>query len=201
MAWRGLAAVFCITVWGAAVGAVGQDPFKPSIQAPRWESCEELHDTYLKRFQGADGFGLSRMMRPPMLDRSGVLDTGREQYSLERIELIGLLQHPQPVVYTPSYHTSRPDPAQQSRALTSFEARALAGFRTGRDIAVDSDNENGVIAACVGAVRATATCLRCHDDAKAGDLLGAFSYGLKRAPALSRTHGATEGDGGTEKNF
>ena len=192
MAWRGLAAGFCIAVWGVAVGAVAQDPFKPATPAPRWESCEELHDTYLKRFQSADGFGLSRMVRPPMLDRSGVLDTGREQYALERIELIGLLQHPQPVVYTPSFHTSRPDPAQSTRPLTSFETHALAGFRQGRDIAVESDRTSGVMSGCVGAVRATTTCLRCHEDAKAGDLLGAFSYTLSRAPAISRAHGGTE---------
>ena len=189
MAWRGLAAGCGIAVWGAAAGAVAQDPFKTAIPAPRWESCEELHDTYLKRFQSADGFGLSRMMRPPMLDRSGVLDTGRDQYALERIELIGLLQHPQPVVYTPSFHTSRPDPAQKSRALTPFEARALAGLRAGRDLAVEADRNSGVMTNCVGAVRATATCLRCHEDAKAGDLLGAFSYALSRSPARSRTRG------------
>jgi hypothetical protein len=183
MTRRSLAAGLCLAVWGAAVGAVGQDPFKPAAPAPRWESCEELHDTYLRRFQDSEGFGLSRMMRAPMLDRSGVLDTGREQYTLDRIELIGLLQQPQPVVYTPSFHTSRPDPAHRSRALTPFEAKALSGFRAGRDIAVESNKDTGAMTGCVGAVRATTTCLRCHEDAKAGDLLGAFSYALSRTLA------------------
>ena len=29
-----------------------------------WESCEEMHDSYVKRFVSAEGFGMSRMMPP-----------------------------------------------------------------------------------------------------------------------------------------
>jgi len=43
-AWRDLASGVCIAVWGAAVAAVGQDPFRPGAPAPRWESCEELRE-------------------------------------------------------------------------------------------------------------------------------------------------------------
>jgi len=182
-AWRGLGAGVCIAVWGAAVAAVGQDPFRPGAPAPRWESCEELHDMYLKRFEGVEGFGASRMYRPPMRDLSGVLETGRTTLSIERLELIGLLQK-LPVVYTPFSHTSRPDPVLKSRTLTAFEERALTDFRKGRDIAVDA-SEYGP-EACVGAVRAKATCVECHDGAKVGDLLGAFSY------RFSRAHGGAE---------
>jgi hypothetical protein len=189
MAWRGLASGVCIAVWGAAVAAVGQDPFKPTTPAPRWESCEELHDMYLKRFEGVEGFGVSRMHRPPMRDLSGVLDGGRVPLSLDRLELIGL-QQKVPVVYTPFSHTSRPDPALKSRTLTEFEERALTAFRKGRDIAVDASQDGP--AACVGAVRAKPTCLECHDGAKAGDLLGAFSYRFSRAHGGAGAQSKTE---------
>ena len=50
-----------------------------------WESCEEMHDSYVKRFVSAEGFGMSRMMTPHMRDLSGVLDLGRTRYSIESI--------------------------------------------------------------------------------------------------------------------
>ena len=101
--------------------------------------------------------------------------SGRE--TLDRLELIGL-QQKVPVVYTPFSHTSRPDPAVKSRTLTAFEERALSDFRKGRDIAVDASKDGPD--ACVGAIRATRTCIECHDGSKTGDLLGAFSYRFSR---------------------
>ena len=178
MAWRYQAAGLFVALWGAAVAATSQDLLRPGGPPPRWESCEELHDMYLKRFEGVEGFGVSRMYRPPMRDLSGVLDGGRVPLSLERLELIGL-QQKVPVVYTPFSHTSRPDPAMKSRSLTAFEERALTEFRKGRDIAVDATKDGPE--ACAGAIRAKSTCLECHDGAKTGDLLGAFSYRFSRA--------------------
>ena len=188
MAWRHLAAGFSVALWGVALGATAQDLFRPAGPPPRWESCEEMHDTYVKRFENVDGFGVSRMYRPPMRDLSGVLETGGAELSLGRLELIGLLPDKAPIVYTPFSHTSRPDPALKSRPLTTFEERAIADFRKGRDIAVDAST--GGPTTCVGAVRAKPTCLECHDGARTGDLLGAFSYGLSRN--LIRTLGGPE---------
>ena len=67
----------------------------------------------------------------------------------------------------------------KSRSLTAFEERALTEFRKGRDIAVDATKDGPE--ACAGAIRAKSTCLDCHDGAKTGDLLGAFSYRFSRA--------------------
>ena len=39
---------------------------------PQWESFEEMQDFYIRRFESAQGFGLSRMPQPPMLDWSAV---------------------------------------------------------------------------------------------------------------------------------
>ena len=189
MGWRQLATGLSMALWGVAVGATSQDFFRAGGQAPRWESCEELHDMYLKRFEGVEGFGVSRMHRPPMRDLSGVLETGRAMLSLDRLELIGL-QQKVPVVYTPFSHTSRPDPAVKSRTLTAFEERALSDFRKGRDIAVDATKDGPD--ACVGAIRATRTCLECHDGSKTGDLLGAFSYRFTRAHAGAGARSETE---------
>ena len=173
-----LVAILLLT-WSTALVSAAQLPFRPGGPPPTWESCEEMHDLYLRRFESADGFGLSRMHTPRMRDLTGTLDTGRVKHRLERLELIGLLLGPSPVVYTPFAHSAVPGPDFKSRALTAFETRALADFRAGRDMAVQEDR--GVVTACVGAMRAAPTCLKCHDDAKAGDLLGAFSYTISRA--------------------
>lgn len=174
-----VALAFGFIIWSAAAAGSAQDLFRSSGPPPEWESCEELHDTYVKRFEATDGMGVSRMYKLPMRDLAGVLDTGRVKLSLTRLELIGLLQQSAPVIYTPLTHTSRPDPARPGRELTPFETRALAEFRKGRDIAADAPD--GEPTACAGAIRARAACLKCHDGAKAGDLLGAFSYGFTRA--------------------
>ena len=191
MAWRHLATGLAIVLWGVTVAATSQQLFRPGGPVPHWESCEELHDMYLRRFEGVEGFGVSRMHRPPMRDLSGVLDGGRVPLSLDRLELIGL-QQKVPVVYTPFSHTSRPDPAMKSRTLTEFEERALAAFRKGRDIAVDASKDGPD--ACVGAIRATRTCVECHEGSKTGDLLGAFSYRFRRAGAPSEPEAHTQLD-------
>lgn len=149
----------------------------PPVDEPRWESCEEMHDTYVSRFESAEGFGLSRMLRPIMLDREGVLEAGRSRYELVNVELVGLLKHPEPVVYRTRLHGMTSETVG-TRSLTGFETDSLAGFRSGKDVTSAADEKGGTLQ-CVGSLRAKASCLRCHTDKKAGDLLGAFTYSLR----------------------
>jgi len=169
-----------LATWLGAV-AVAQNPAVGGYKGLNltWESCEEMHDSYVKRFVSAEGFGMSRMLTPHMRDTSGVLDLGRTRYSIESIELVGLLQQPQPMVYLPALHNSGPKASIGQRAPTTFEASAIASFRAGKGMA--SQSEPGALR-CIGAVRATNACLSCHEDRKAGDLLGAFTYRLKALP-------------------
>ena len=144
-----------------------------------WESCEEMHDSYVARFEGAPGFGMSRMAQPPMLDRSGTLDVGRTSYSIVNVELVGLLYRETPVVYIPFRHGSKPDELTfKDRELNDFEKSSLAAFRAGKGITSTDDEKAGSLA-CMGALRAKDTCLQCHRTRKEGDLLGAFTYNLR----------------------
>ncbi|HEX5214203.1 MAG TPA: hypothetical protein VFV98_02000, partial [Vicinamibacterales bacterium] len=96
-------AVLFVTLGAKAFSA--QD-LKP-LQAPPpqvWESREEMHDDYVRRFESAAGFGMSRMLRPPMLDRSGTLDSGRHRFAIEAVELVGHLQTDAPAAYVPVSH-------------------------------------------------------------------------------------------------
>lgn len=59
------------------------------------------------------------------------------------------------------------------RKLDEFEQAALVQLQSGH--AYCSTGEGARLRG-MGAIRAQASCLRCHDEAKEGDLLGAFTY-------------------------
>lgn len=74
-------------------------------------------------------------------------------------------------------------PTVPFRPLDEFEGYALGRLRIGA--ALVRMEEDGRIRA-MGAIRASQSCLRCHDG-KAGDLLGALTYFIARTPDDSHT--------------
>jgi len=180
----------CVSAYALAgatlVVAQQRDPWKvidmtPGVMiAPLWLCEEEMHEYYIRRFESSDGFGLSRMPQPPMLDRTGVLQLAGKRYSVDRLELVGLQTAPEPVVYVPLRHKlpfSRTD--FQSRELSSFEQRALDRLRTGRTIELSPGSDPDTIEV-MGALRGDGSCLKCHKNVKEGELLGAFTYRMRR---------------------
>lgn len=100
-------------------------------------------------------------------------------WRLEAVELIGLLRHPEPVVYRsgrlPAMADLRDAP---TRPLDRVEAAALAAVRKGEDgFAARWGDELKF----VGGIRSAHQCVSCHGGAR-GDLLGAFSYSLRADP-------------------
>jgi hypothetical protein len=63
-----------------------------------------------------------------------------------------------------------------TRSLDPFEAEGLEALRGGKDLFVRGTDKQ---ARMLGAIRATRQCLQCHGGDR-GDLLGAFSYTLRR---------------------
>lgn len=98
-------------------------------------------------------------------------------YVVNRIELIGVLMHQQPVVYL-SDHLPRMEDLKQAktRELDDFERKALEQFRSGRDL-VFQEHASGI--RMVGAIRSVNQCTTCHGSQR-GQLLGAFSYQIGR---------------------
>lgn len=176
------ATVASAAIWLNAIALLAQDgtTIRPVPQT-RWESCDEMHDYYVRRFESSPGFGMSRMAQPLMLDRSGVLDLGRMSYAVQSVELVGLLHRSTPVVYVPMMHGTKIDPSFESRDLTDFEKNSLDAFLGGSDIASTGGDKAGRLR-CTGTLRAKASCLGCHKSKKAGDLLGAFTYTLRSVP-------------------
>lgn len=74
--------------------------------------------------------------------------------------------------------SSESDSHGRVRPLDAFETAALVRLCQGHSL-VREDSVNGVRG--LGAIRAQQTCLKCHEDKKVGDLLGAFTYfGVKK---------------------
>jgi hypothetical protein len=103
--------------------------------------------------------------------------TRANAWQVQRIELVGLLKHPEPVAYLsdklPAMDELRGAP---TRPLDEFETSALGVIRKGDDgfAARRSD-----VVRFVGAIRSAEQCVQCHGGER-GDLLGAFSYTLRK---------------------
>ena len=99
-----------------------------------------------------------------------------------RIQLVSLLLHDEPRVYVsenlPNMEKLSGSDVE-TRALDDFEAAALEKMRTRELPLVHRATHNRIL--MMGSLRATESCLQCHD-VKENDLLGAFSYEFLREP-------------------
>jgi hypothetical protein len=98
------------------------------------------------------------------------------RWAVERIDLIGLLLHPEPVAYVserlPAMDEIRRAPTRQ---LDTFEVAGLESLRGGQMLSVAQTNGPPRM---LGAIRSVRQCVGCHGGERA-DLLGAFSYTLR----------------------
>jgi hypothetical protein len=145
---------------------------------PLWD----LHHASVLDFVNARGFGhvkdrahvagfrSHQFRKPPK-------PAGVARWEVARVELVSLLKHDQPAVYL-SENLPRMSELRQARArpLDDFEADALPGLIRGGEIVSGSSLETVRV---LGAIRAGQQCLDCHA-VERGDLLGAFSYRLRR---------------------
>lgn len=100
-----------------------------------------------------------------------------EKWEVRRLELVGLLLNPTPKVYV-SDHPPRMAEVKRlpTREPDGFEADGLKAIRGGEDLYSRGDDR---AARMVGAIRSVGQCVECHGGQR-GDLLGAFSYSLRR---------------------
>ena len=103
------------------------------------------------------------------------------RWDVRRLELVSLLKHDKPLAYV-SENMPRMEELKEAktRELTDFEQHSLDKLVQGQEIV--SDIEHNQIH-MLGAIRAARQCLECHS-ATRGELLGAFSYDLRRSPPI-----------------
>jgi hypothetical protein len=117
---------------------------------------------------------------PELRDPMRLPSPAADRWALSRLELVSLLKHSSPAVYL-SDHLPRMDDLKKSetRPPSEFEAKALESIRNGEDLVAEATTNRILL---MGTMRATRQCLDCHRVHR-GDLLGAFSYELRRDPA------------------
>jgi len=169
-------------------------PPQPESPGPAWElggvqftlpehdrkAAHQLHTAGLIDFVNPDGWGYVRPGRtaagflPHAFSR---VPTGRE-WKVVRVELVGLLKHPEPVVYPSDRLPAMADLKDApTRPPDAFEAAGVTAVRRGEAGFV---GRRGDEVRYVGAVRSATACVGCHGGER-GDLLGAFSYRLRPA--------------------
>jgi hypothetical protein len=124
---------------------------------------------YVQDREHVAGFDSHRFKQLPELYASA----GSNRWEVQRLELIGLLSHDRPVAYVTEHLPDLEEMGEAAvRELDEFEHDALKQLQTERDIVTA---EHGSSIRMLGAVRASQSCLECHQ-VQRGDLLGAFSY-------------------------
>jgi hypothetical protein len=137
---------------------------------------QTVHDDNTLDFLNPLGFGYIRDrehvagFRPHQFRESPRAPRWRR---VNRLELVGLLKHEEPVVYLSS-NLPRMDELSEAptRSLDGFEKEALARLQRGEDLMVQEASSQMRM---LGSIRAGQQCLRCHQ-VQRGELLGAFSY-------------------------
>jgi len=163
----------------------------------RFDSAEAMHADHIHHFETAPGFGTSRIIVMP---RASELTLAYESYRVPKPDLIALEDKPHAYIspfemISVAGLTNKTSRARlQKRDLSELETKAVARLREGGNLVVqpaklamptpqDPQREvDGLLA--VGALRARASCARCHE-VKEGTLLGAFSYSLFPAQAFA----------------
>jgi hypothetical protein len=164
-------------------GPLHQDD-SPASGSPDSGELWILHEHGAVDFTNPVGFGYIRdrehvagFVPHRMRERPDAGSTNVARWSVEGVQLVSLLKFAAPRVYV-SNELPAMDRVQESntRSLDAFEEANLGSLCQGEDIAVE---RNGDAIRLLGSLRATKQCLKCHD-AERGDLLGAFSYHLRR---------------------
>src|SRR5438132_363756 len=124
--------------------------------------------------QRARGFQVHHFRKMPGLAEAS---SAKERWRVQRLELMSLLRHEEPAVYLsdhlPRMYELRDAP---TRPLDAFETRALPALQGGGDLRFECSSDQIQM---LGSIRALKQCTACHA-AERGELLGAFSYTLRR---------------------
>jgi hypothetical protein len=140
----------------------------------------QLHDAGVLDFVNPLGFGyIKDRTHVAGFQKHGMTKVPAESttWSVARLELVGVLVHEKPVVYmTANLPQMEEVQTAPRRSLDSFELEGLEALRGGEDLFYRGSEDK---ARMMGSIRAVKQCLECHGGSR-GDLLGAFSYGLRR---------------------
>ena len=165
---------------------------------PKSGTIELLHNTSRKLFSSGQSVGYVKDIenvagfKPHQLEYSDKWKgsvfqaedkVASDQWHINRIELVGMLLNDRPLVYIAQQGelpTMEDIGDRETRELSEFETRGLEAFADGHDTYISASLNRIEM---MGALRAADSCLQCHD-VQRGEVLGAFSYDILRAPVV-----------------
>jgi hypothetical protein len=155
--------------------------------SPANDELQAMHELSIVDFVNEDGFGyivdrgrVAGFQEHQFRSMPELSANGRDpHWRVERLELVSLLKFAEPAVYL-SDHLPRMDELRDAptRPLHAFEKASLLALRNGEELKVESEGDRMRM---LGSIRAVKRCLSCHSGER-GELLGAFSYRLRRQP-------------------
>jgi hypothetical protein len=152
-------------------------------EAPASEALNSLFTTSTEEFVDPERFGwvkdaehVAGFEPHAVKTRPVSVSSADEEWRVDRLQLVGLLRHDEPVAYE-SDHLPKLDELESvpTRALDEFEVGALAKLNESERLVIET--QPGHIR-MLGSLRAQTQCLACHD-VKENTMLGAFSYSLR----------------------
>jgi hypothetical protein len=171
----------------AAPGAVPGQP----AGAPTHEDLRTAHEAGVVDFANRTGFGNIASREQVFGFQSHGFrklpevggNNATPRWYVASLELVSLLKHETPAAYV-SKNLPRMDElaAAPTRPLDDFETDALRQLRQGEELVVDEQADE---LRMLGSLRAAKQCTECHSVAR-GDLLGAFTYRLRRDVPVRR---------------
>jgi hypothetical protein len=172
----------------APAGSAGDGPASVKatpIDKTTRSQLSDLHDTGFVDFVNPGGFGYIKDrehvagFQPHQFRAMPRFESNDRQarWQVQRLELVSLLKFDEPAVYL-SDHLPRMDELREAktRPLDDFEKRSLNALRAGKDLELEQSSNR---VRMLGSIRSLEQCTKCHHVTR-GELLGAFSYVLKR---------------------
>jgi hypothetical protein len=159
----------------------GWSPDEVKWERRTWgEDLFRVHRDSVMDFASPDRFGFVKDRRHVAGFRAhqfSQVPESADGWAVQTVDLVGLLLHDEPSAYM-SANLPRMDELREAptRPLNAFEASGLDTLRRGEDLVVGFTTGGMRM---LGAIRSTNQCVKCHDGER-GDLLGAFSYTLRR---------------------
>jgi hypothetical protein len=114
-------------------------------------------------------------------------------WEIKALDLVGLVMHESPVVYMSDKLLEMKDLRKSpTREMDLFESEGLEELMSGKALYVRSKHDTIRV---LGPIHAGKACLKCHHDAKEGDMLGAFSYTLREGHYVMNGRSSKTGAG------
>ncbi len=153
----------------------GSEPFEPLADR---DALYGMHASGLLDFVNPRGWGYvkGRDRVAGFLSHRFSKVPEAKTWEVQRVELVGLLKHPEPRVYLSDKLPAMADLQNApTRPLDVFEVAGLDAVRRGEE---GFAARRGDVVRFVGGIRSAKQCVECHGGER-GDLLGAFSYTLR----------------------